>query len=142
EGGGRPRLDSVAEPFTTGSILDHFPERRATLTGYYQDMQIAMTALWLTRQGMRSKCLPSGTPQYWIRLNRALYNYGFLATTCAGCDRDIYRYLQNLLQQMTQQWATSGQPGGPPGFAHNGAHSTNKLLSAWARTGIFLIPFG
>ena len=141
EGGGLPRLASVSEPFNTATVLDHFPERRATLTGGYEDMHIHAAALWLTRQGMRSKCLPSGTPQYWVRINRALYNSGFITSTCASCDRDIYRYSQNFAQQMAQQWTTAGQPGGPPGFAHNGAHTTNKLLSAWARVGIFLIPF-
>jgi hypothetical protein len=76
-----------------------------------------------------------------VRINRALYNYGFLSNTCVGtCDRDIYRYAQDMLRQMAQQWATAGQPGGPPGFAHNGAHTTNKLLSGWARVGVFLIP--
>jgi len=146
EGGFLPRLASIGEPFTTASALDHFPERRALLvdgsvnTGEYPDMQIPTTALWLTRQGMRSKCLPSGTPQYWVRLNRALYNYGFLSSTCVGCDRDIYRYAQNLLQMLAWQWANAGAAGGPPGFAHNGAHSTNKLLSGWARVGLFLVP--
>jgi len=140
EDGGLPRLASVNEPFTPPPILDHFPERRATLTGGYEDMHIIAAALWLTRQGMRSKCLPSGTPQYWVRINRALYNSGFITGTCAACDRDIYRFAQNLLQQMAQQWATAGLPGGPPGFAHNGAHTTNKLLSGWARVGVFLIP--
>jgi hypothetical protein len=140
EGGSLPRLASVSEPFNTATILDHFPERRATLTGAYEDMHINAAALWLTRQGMRSKCLPSGTPQFWVRINRALYNSGFVAATCVGCDRDIYLFSQNFLQQMAQQWATAGQPGGPPGFAHNGAHTTNKLMSGWARVGIFLIP--
>src|SRR5262249_38658019 len=46
----------------------------------------------------------------------------------------------DFLRQMAQQWATAGQPGGPPGFAHNGAHSTNKLLSGFARVGLFLMP--
>lgn len=142
EGGGLPRLSSIGEPFSTASLLDHFPERRATLTGGYQDMQIVATALWLTRQGMRSKCLPSGTPQYWVRLNRGLYNYGFLTNTCGGtCDRDIYIYSQNLLDHLAWQWANAGLAGGPPGFAHNGNHTTNKLLSGWARVGIFLTPF-
>ncbi len=142
ETGGLPRLASVNEPFSTGAILDHFPERRATFVGDYQDGQIVAAAMWLTRQGMRSKCLPSGTPQTWLRINRALYNAGFITNTCGGtCDRDIYRFAQNLLQQMAQQWATAGLPGGPPGFAHNGAHTTNKLLSAWARAGIFLLPY-
>lgn len=140
EAGSLPRLASVSEPFSTATILDHFPERRATLTGAYEDMHINAAALWLTRQGMRSKCLPSGTPQYWVRINRALYNSGFVTSTCAACDRDIYIFSQNFLQQMAQQWATAGLPGGPPGFAHNGAHTTNKLMSAWARVGIFLIP--
>ena len=139
--GGLPRLSSVGEPFNPADVQDHFPERRAFWTGDYADGQIVSTALWLTRQGMRSKCLPSGTPQFFVRLNRALYNFGFLTNTCGGtCDRDIYRFSQDLLRQMTQQWATAGQPGGPPGFAHNGAHSTNKLLSGFARVGLFLIP--
>jgi hypothetical protein len=151
EDGLLPRLSSVSEPFDPASLAtvqDHFPERRALiavsgtpLTGAYPDMHINAAALWLTRQGMRSKCLPSGTPQYWVRINRALYNTGFVTATCANCDRDIYLFSQNFEQQMAQQWATAGQPGGPPGFAHNGAHTTNKLLSAWARVGIFLIPF-
>lgn len=140
EAGGLPRLASVSEPFSTATILDHFPERRATLTGAYEDMHINAAALWLTRQGMRSKCLPSGTPQFWVRINRALYNSGFVTSTCANCDRDIYIFSQNFLQQMAQQWASAGLPGGPPGFAHNGAHTTNKLMSAWARVGIFLTP--
>jgi hypothetical protein len=140
EGGYLPRLSSIGEPFSTASLLDHFPERRAALTGDYSDMQIVTTALWLTRQGMRSKCLPSGTAQYWVRLNLAMYEYGFLNSTCMGCDRDIYRYGQNFLQQMVQQWATAGQPGGPMAFLHNGAHTTNKVLSGWARVGIFLTP--
>ena len=141
ETGGLPRLASNNEPFSTATILDHFPERRATFTGDYEDGQIVAAAMWLTRQGMRSKCLPSGTPQTWLRINRALYNSGFITNTCDGtCDRDIYRFAQNLLQQMAQQWATAGLPGGPPGFAHNGNHTTNKLLSGWARAGIFLIP--
>ena len=155
ESGGLPRLANVGEPFSTASIQDHFPEKRPvtpTASQGYLDSQIMVTGLWLTRQGMRSKCLPSGTPQYFIRINRALYNFGFMTQTCStcptfanvcsACDRDIYRFGQDMLRQLTQQWATAGQPGGPPGFAHNGAHTTNKLLSAWARVGMFLIPFG
>jgi hypothetical protein len=143
--GGLPRLSSVGEPFNPASVQDHFPEKRATVsdTDDYANGQIMSTALWLTRAGMRSKCLPSGTAQYFVRVNRALYNYGFLATTCGGiaCDRDVYRFAQDFLRQLAQQWATSGQPGGPPGFAHNGAHSTNKLMSGFARTGLFLVPY-
>lgn len=141
EGDYIPRLASVGEPFSTASVQDHFPEKRGTLRGDYEDGQIVAAALWLTRQGMRSRCLPSGTAQYWVRLNRGLYDYGFVSNTCGGsCDRDVYRFGQNLLQQLAQQWATAGQPGGPPAFHHNGAHTTNKVLSGWARAGIFLTP--
>ena len=141
ETGSLPRLASVNEPFDTATILDHFPERRATFTGDYEDGQIVAAAMWLTRQGMRSKCLPSGTPQTWLRINRGLYDSGMILSTCVGCDRDIYRFAQNLLEGLANQWATAGLPGGPPGFAHNGNHTTNKLLSGWARAGIFLIPY-
>ncbi|MFL5381668.1 MAG: hypothetical protein ACJ8GN_04020 [Longimicrobiaceae bacterium] len=140
EGGALPRLASVGEPFSASWPLDHFPEKRATFAGDYADGQIVAAALWLTRQGMRSKSLPSGTVQYWVRLVRGVYNFGVLNNTCTGCDRDIYRYAQNLLQQLAQQWATAGQPGGPPGSAHDGARTANKLLSGWARVGIFLVP--
>ncbi|MGH7388086.1 MAG: hypothetical protein ACREM3_01320 [Candidatus Rokuibacteriota bacterium] len=146
---GLPRLTEVAVPFDAADPRDHFPGHRTLATGDYADGQIAGAALWLTRAGMRSKCLPSGTAQYWVRLNRALWNFGFVpttCTTCAGnvctaCDRDIYRYTQDLMRQMTQQWATAGQPGGPPAFHHNGAHTTNKVLSGFARAGIFLTPY-
>lgn len=133
EGGSLPRLADLPR--------DRFPDHRALATGDYADGQIAAAALWSVRQGMRSKCLPSGTPQFFVRLLRALWNFGFTpSTSCAGCDLDVYRPLLDLHTQLTQQWATSGQPGGPPGFAHNGAHTTNKVTSGFARAGLFLIP--
>jgi hypothetical protein len=140
EGGGLPRLTDVTVPFNSASPGDHFPEHRLLATGDYADGQIAAAALWQVRRGMRSKCLPSGTPQYFVRLIRALWNYGFIGSLSA-IDRDIYRSLQDLERQMTQQWATSGLPGGPPGFFHNGNHTTNKVTSGFARTGIFLVPY-
>ena len=141
EAGALPRLGQLTVPFDPLAPGDHFPEHRAIATGDYADGQIAAAALWSVRQGMRSKCLPSGTPQFFVRLVRALWNFGFsTAPTCSGCDRDIYRALQDLLRQLVQQWATSGQPGGPPGFAHNGAHTTNKVTSGFARAGVFLVP--
>jgi hypothetical protein len=136
-----PRLSAVAEPFDPAVPPYHFPERRQRLANSdYDDGEIASTALWLTREGMRSKSLASGTAQYWVRINRALYDFGMIASTCMGCDRDIYRGLQDLLRHMTHQWATAGLHAGPPASVHDGAHTTNKLLSAWARTGVFLIP--
>jgi hypothetical protein len=143
EGGALPRLAQLTVPFDPLAPADHFPEHRALATGDYADGQIAAAALWSVRQGMRSKCLASGTPQFFVRLVRALWNFGFsTAATCSGCDRDVYRPLQDLLRQLVQQWATSGQPGGPPGFAHNGAHTTNKVTSGFARAGVFLVPDG
>ena len=141
EGGLLPRLSDAAVPFDPAvSVHDHFPEKRAVQTSDYADGQIAGAALWATRRGMRSKCLPSGTPQYFIRLIRALYAFGFLASA-SGADRERYRFLQDLEKQLVNQWATSGQPGGPPGFAHNGAHTTNKVTSGFARAGMFLVPW-
>lgn len=141
EGSGMPRLASLPE--------DRFPEHRLRAMGDYADGQIAAGALWLARQGMRSKCLPSGTAQFWVRLNRALWQFWptglgtcrqFVDSQPTTCDKDLYRFLQDFMLQMTWQWANAGQPGGPPGFRHNGAHTTNKLLSAWARAGMFLVP--
>ena len=141
EDGNLPRLAAVTVPFDPLNPQDHFPEHRNFQEGPYPDGQIAAAALWMVRQGMRSKCLPSGTAQFWVRLNRALWNFGFLTTTCTGCDRDIYRFLQDLQKKMAEQWATAGQPGGPPAFHHNGAHTTNKVMSGFAKTGVFLVPY-
>ncbi len=158
ETGGLPRRARASEvlvPSTPGEEeddIDHFPEHRHDFedpSDYlgYSDGQIAAAALWEVRKGMRSKCLPSGTPQYLVRLTRALWNFGFFpGPSCEGgtggrCDLDIYRYLQDLFRHLVDQWATSGQPGGPLAFRHNGAHTTNKVLSAFARVGIFLVPF-
>jgi hypothetical protein len=90
---------------------------------------------------MRSKCLPSGTPQYFVRFVRALRTTGWFGTpNPAGDDKGIYRGLLDLEVKMANQWATSGSPGGPPGFAHNGPHTTSKVTGGFARAGIFLIP--
>lgn len=175
QGGGLPRrvtASNVSIPSTPGEEddeKDHFPDHRIEgQRGGYADGQIAAAALWEVRKGMRSKCLPSGTPQYLVRLTRALWDFGSPpGTTCPGtvcpdgtpcpeatmmcprgttpcsptCDRDIYRYLHDLFVKMVHQWATSGQPGGLPGFEHNGAHTTNKVTSGFARAGIFSVPY-
>jgi len=143
EAGGLPRLSQVTVPFNAAAAGDHFPEHRLLGTGDYADNQIIAAALWEVRKGMRSKCLPSGTPQFFVRLVRAIWDAGLQtpATTCANCDRDLYRLLQDLEKQMTYQWAQAGQPGGPPGFAHNGNHTTNKVTAGFARVGLFLVPW-
>jgi hypothetical protein len=142
EGGSSPRLSHVDDTFDPADPNDHFPEHRALATGGYADMQIAGAALWAVRKGMRSKCLPSGTPQYFVRFVRALRTTGwFGAPAPAGDDLGVYRGLVDLGIKIANQWATSGSPGGPPGFAHNGPHTTNKAVSGFARAGIFLIPW-
>lgn len=144
EGGSSPRLSQVQVPFDPAQPGDHFPEHRDLATGEYADMQIAGAALWAVRQGMRSKCLPSGTPQYLVRFVRALRTTGWFgapAPSSPFSDLEIYRGLVDLAVKITNQWATSGSPGGPPAFHHNGPHTTNKAVGGFARTGVFLIPW-
>lgn len=140
EGGSAPRLHEVTVPFNPAAVGDHFPEHRAIASGPYADMHIATAALWQVRLGMRSKCRPSGMPQFAVRFARALKNTGFF-TPPSSSDAGIYRYLYDLEVQMLDQWATAGSPGGPPAFRHNGAHTTNKVTAGFARTGLFLIPY-
>jgi hypothetical protein len=144
EAGFGPRFHWVDQQFNPASPNDHFPEHRA-LPGAgnndYSDMQIATAALWQVRLGMRSKCRPSGTPQYAIRWARALKNTGLTGMSPGDTDTGIYRFLYDLEQKMMDQWATAGSPGGPPAFRHNGAHTANKVAAGFARTGVFLIPF-
>jgi hypothetical protein len=140
ETGGLPRLHEVTVPFNPASPGDHFPEHRDAATGDYADMQIPSAALWQVRLGMRSKCRPSGQPQYFVRFTRALKDTGFFGADPGGTDLGIYRYLYDLQTEMVDQWATSGQPGGPPAFAHNGNHTTGKVLAGFAKTGLFLVP--
>lgn len=134
ETGGLPRLHEVSVPFNPATPADHFPEHRNAATGEYAEMQMPAAALWQVREGMRSKCRPSGHPQYFVRFTRALKNTGFFGADPGSTD------IGDLELQMIEQWATSGQPGGPPAFRHNGNHTTNKVLSGFAKVGIFPIP--
>lgn len=139
EGGYGPRLHRVTVPFNPADPGDHFPEHRALASGGYADMQMGTVALWEVRLGMRSKCRPSGVPQFAVRYARALRN-STLNPDPGGSDRGIYSYLYDLERELTVQWATAGSPGGPPAFAHNGAHTTSKVTAGFARAGLFLIP--
>ncbi len=140
---GLPRLHQVTVPYVPGPADDHFPERRF-FHGHdglgYGDGQIAAAALWQVRLGMRSKCRPSGTPQFGVRFARALKKTGFFGTLPSPSDAGIYRYLYELERELVEQWAIAGSPEGPPAFRHNGAHTTNKVTAGFARAGIFLIP--
>lgn len=141
EGGALPRLHEVTVPFNPATPGDHFPEHRDISSGGYADGQIGAAALWQVRLGMRSKCRPSGTPQFAVRFARALKETGFFGTSPGTSDTGIYRYLHDLETEMVDQWATSGSPGGAPAFRHNGPHTTNKVTGGFARTGVFLIPY-
>ena len=142
ENGFLPRLHVVTVPFNPGTPGDHFPEHRGGgNTCDYCDGQIGAAALWQVRVGMRSKCRPSGLPQFGVRFQRALKETGFLGFTPANSDTGRFQELYDLEQKMVDQWATSGSPGGPPAFAHNGPHTTNKVTAGFARAGMFLIPY-
>ena len=141
EGGTLPRLHSVTVPFDPASPGDHFPEHRKLGNDDYADGQIGAAALWQVNLGMRSKCRPSGWPQFGVRYSRAVKNAGFLGFMPGSTDTDIYRLLYDLEQKMVDQWATSGSPNGPPAFAHNGPHTTNKVTAGFARAGMFVIPY-
>jgi hypothetical protein len=145
EDGGLPRDHLVTVPFNPAAANDHFPEHRAlgNFGGGYADGQIGAAALWQVNVGMRSKCRPSGWPQFGVRFQRALKNTGFtgFSPSSPATDTDVYRLLYDLEAKMVDQWATSGSPGGPPAFAHNGPHTTNKVTAGFAKTGIFLLPY-
>jgi hypothetical protein len=142
EDGGLPRLHIVSSPFNPASPGDHFPEHRAGgNTCDYCDGQIGAAALWQVRVGMRSKCRPSGLPQFDVRFDRALKETGFFGVPPPDNDTGRYRMLVDLETKMVDQWATSGSPTGPPAFAHNGPHTTSKVTAGFARAGLFLIPY-
>jgi hypothetical protein len=92
---------------------------------------------------MRSKSLPSGTPQFEVRFARALKNTGVFAGAVPSTRTDLglYRYLYDLELKLTEQWATSGSPSGALQGRHIGAHTTNKVTAGFAKAGLFLIPY-
>jgi len=142
ENGLLPRLHSVTAPFNPATPGDHFPEHRAGgNTCDYCDMQMGAAALWQIRIGMRSKCRPSGMPQFAVRFQRALKQTGFFTVAPNTSDTGDYQKLYDLEAKMADQWATSGSPMGPPAFAHNGPHTTNKVTAGFARAGTFLVPY-
>jgi len=123
----RHELDLTVQPLEP---RDHFPEHRQ-FTGDYADMQIAAAVLWQLREGMRSRYIVTGSIVYFARLLRAIKASGGMTTTPARTDLGIYTYLQDLEVQLTQQWASYGTGGDP---------TANKVLAAFARGGLFVIP--
>lgn len=143
ERGGFPRLAQVADVFDPGDPGDHFPEHHGGAnTTDYADGQIAAAALWRVREGMRSKSAAAGTVEYWVRLNRALWSFGFVRPVCSQmkgenevattCLLDLNRYLQDLERRLVEQWAAAPKTGAA------GRHTANKVLSGFARAGVFL----
>jgi hypothetical protein len=142
-----PRQHRVTVPFKNNTMDPgrRFPEPRSSLNldtrEGYADGQIAAAALWQVRLGMRSKCRPSGVPQFAVRYLRALRNTCFFGMDPGISSKGIYRYLHELEEKMVDQWATSGSATGPPAFAHNGPHTTSKVTAGFAKAGVFLIPY-
>jgi hypothetical protein len=138
EAGGFPRAAELP--------ADRFPEHRRIDEREYANGQIAASALWEIRKGMRSKALAAGTAEYWVRLLRSLWGFGFLKNTCSktterdgrnyydSCDRDVFLYLRDLEEKMVGQWAAA-----PP--AGVGRQTVSKVLSGWAKAGLYLTPF-
>jgi len=141
ENGLWPRLHELSVPFVpgTGTTGDHFPEHRDLASNDYADGQIGTAALWQVRLGMRSKCRPSGLPQFAVRFARAVKQTGLFTPMNVG-DLLIYDYLNDLETKMLDEWATAGSPGGAPSFRHNGSHTGNKVTAGFAKAGLFLIP--
>lgn len=140
EAGGFPRLASLP--------MDRFPDHRTQDKGEYANGQIAAAALWEVREGVRSKSLTGGTLQAWERTLSAIQKFGFMPPTCKegtkavwdsslsrnrykSCDRDVFLYLQDLEAKMVGAWLSGGEPA---------KQTVSKVLSGWAKAGIFLVP--
>jgi hypothetical protein len=126
---------------TSGGFLppirtDAFPTHRAGINGSpgeYGDGQIVGAALWHLWQGVKSQARLTGGLPIWGRINEAVWSTGFSTTICpftdSTCDINIYRAGREMLLHLTDAW-----------LAGDGSQSLNKLLSAFARAGLFLIP--
>lgn len=130
EGGGYPRLSEVG--------MDHFPEhRKAGQQGEYSDMQIASAALWAVRDGLKQRDQAAGAVLYLGRFVQTLGTTGWLGqptiskTSSGYIDRDIYRYLVELEIKLASRWWN--------GSSNHGEAMVNKVVSGFARTGIFMI---
>jgi hypothetical protein len=142
EGDRLPRLHELKElhelsvPFAPAAPGDRFPERRAsaiTANLDYVDMQVAAAVLWQVREGMRSKEGMIGEVQYFKRLIGALKQSGVLGLKPENNDLGIYAIFQDLALELTDQWADALVSDG-------GNFTTNEVLAAYARGGLFLIP--
>ncbi len=129
EGSGLPRLHELPLPFDSDAPGDHFPEHRRVATGEYADMQIAAAALWELQLGMRSKSRTAGLLPVAPRFTRTLRKTGFLGFTPASTDLGIYEYLFELENELADEWQSAA------------GHLTSKVTAAFARAGLFLVPY-
>jgi hypothetical protein len=122
-------------PVHAKPISARFPDHRMSAPGDYGDGQILGAALWHTWQGMRSQGQTAGQLPVWGRLNEAVWATGYSPTICpysnSACDINIYRAGREMLVHYTDSWLRSDTP-----------QTVNKMLSAFARAGIFLTPHG
>jgi hypothetical protein len=135
--------DKAASQFASNSAdvnrrnarQDWFPIRRRASPEPYGDGQIVGAALWHLREGMFSLSQDVGIGSLLGHLNQAIWSTGFSPTVCLAdtpeCDANVYRSGRELLLHLVDNW-----------MASEGRQSTNKVLSAFARAGIFLAPVG
>ncbi|NUN15481.1 MAG: hypothetical protein HUU55_17795 [Myxococcales bacterium] len=133
EGGWLPRLLSPADRFP--EHMDLNGDGTTENDGEYANMQIGSYALWEVRQGMKSRCPPSGVPAFERRLMLALQSLSHSYTAPVGSDSGVYQAFRALLREMVNQWATSTNTG----TYENGSPSTNKVTAGFAKAGIFLV---
>lgn len=129
----RHELGLVLQPQTP---RDHFPERIRShvvnsMEREYASMQIASAALWQLREGMASRLPVLGGLRYFQRLVAALRATGLSVEAPATTDEGIYSYLYDLQSELLKRWAPAGS---------TGDRTTNEVLAAFARAGLFVLP--
>ncbi|HEY0714599.1 MAG TPA: hypothetical protein VGF45_18085, partial [Polyangia bacterium] len=114
-------------------VQDAFPTHRSRGRSEYADGQIVGAALWHTRQGLVSQGGLAAAIPLLRWMNDGMTKVGLSNSICEGditCDADVYRPGRELLLHMANSWANS-----------DARASINKLLSAFARAGVFLPPY-
>jgi hypothetical protein len=124
-------------PRTLGGrfVADAFPTHRGQGggAGEYSDGQIVGAALWHLWEELRGLGDLATVSLLWGRVNKGIFATGFNPTVCpagsGGCDANVYRAGREFLFHLADAWINAGA-----------AQSLNKMLSAFARTGLFLAP--
>ena len=130
-------LEASEPPFIVTALenarVDSFPLRREPSREEYGDGQIVGAALWHLREGMFSLGEEGGIASLLSNLNEAIWATGFSPTACPAerleCDANVYRSGRELLHHLLDSW-----------MASEAKYAANKVLSAFARAGIFLVP--